>query len=474
MASYTCAGGTPPPECPPALWFHKYHAYDQFVDSSKPLPNGRGEKLEAFATKDRGSYLAAIAKGVHESLRARSDPYGRWYEPFSATAAELGFRSETYTTQWRLVVGWATNPGLEIGLTLHHLLGFPYIPGSAVKGLAHRVALDEWAAQSWEILAPEHWQESAPPAISALDAALELRRIFGSFADKEELVAPATAWLALAGWRKSKIMKERLRAEKDAEGAWHLLAERLDLALEGPPTGGMIQCLDAVPSRASISSGNPILGVDVLTPHYKRDDQGVIQDLADTCEPNPLKFLCVEPDVTFELRIRDRRQPNGSPDLDRVRRWLDSGLRERGIGAKTTAGYGYFVGADEVGGPPDERPPTAAGGGLRSAAPPARQPARESIQADPVDAAMRHIGTDTGKLSELLDELIQGRLPHGLTSEDHPALAARIRASPYFGTTITAWAQPQKQLSKPKQWQKAQWVLLAAAKHGNDQEGGAS
>jgi len=48
---------------------------------------------------------------------------------------------ETHTTQitgkvlWRLVVGLGAGSVLETSMTLHHILGVPYIPGSALKGV---------------------------------------------------------------------------------------------------------------------------------------------------------------------------------------------------------------------------------------------------------------------------------------------------------------------------------------------------
>lgn len=57
--------------------------------------------------------------------------YKRWR---SATAA---MQAEHFAaaTQWRMVVGLGGETVLETDLTLHHLYGVPFIPGSALKGL---------------------------------------------------------------------------------------------------------------------------------------------------------------------------------------------------------------------------------------------------------------------------------------------------------------------------------------------------
>lgn len=43
-------------------------------------------------------------------------------------------------TESRLIVGLGAKGALEVGITLHHLYGFPYIPSSAVKGICRAFA----------------------------------------------------------------------------------------------------------------------------------------------------------------------------------------------------------------------------------------------------------------------------------------------------------------------------------------------
>jgi CRISPR-associated protein Cmr6 len=49
----------------------------------------------------------------------------------------------TATTAWRMVVGLGGETVLETDLTLHHLYGIPFIPGSALKGLTRAYATGE-------------------------------------------------------------------------------------------------------------------------------------------------------------------------------------------------------------------------------------------------------------------------------------------------------------------------------------------
>src|SRR5258708_15721203 len=46
-------------------------------------------------------------------------------------------------TDWRMVVGLGGETVLETDLTLHHLYGIPYIPGSALKGLTRAYVTGE-------------------------------------------------------------------------------------------------------------------------------------------------------------------------------------------------------------------------------------------------------------------------------------------------------------------------------------------
>lgn len=52
------------------------------------------------------------------------------------------FRVIEAETDWRLIVGMGSGHVQETGMTLHHIYGIPYIPGSAIKGVLHHWARD--------------------------------------------------------------------------------------------------------------------------------------------------------------------------------------------------------------------------------------------------------------------------------------------------------------------------------------------
>lgn len=95
---------------------------------------------------------------------------------------------------------------------------------------------------------------------------------------------------------------------------------------------------DAIPRQA------PKLELDIMNPHYPKYYQGG-EWPTDSQSPVPVYFLTVASGTEFRFAVGWRGEVN-----DEARRlralaqdWLIKGLTELGAGAKTSAGYGYFV-----------------------------------------------------------------------------------------------------------------------------------
>ena len=114
----------------PSLIYHKWQGYDRFAEERR-----NNKELKAFATDHQKDYLKDIIKYVHKAKEKQSG----WIHNYLSYLTDLGNTIIFYSfcTNWRLVVGMGTNPTLETGIQLHHLYGFPYIPGSSVKGMLH-------------------------------------------------------------------------------------------------------------------------------------------------------------------------------------------------------------------------------------------------------------------------------------------------------------------------------------------------
>lgn len=114
-----------------------------------------------------------------------------------------------------------------------------------------------------------------------------------------------------------------------------------------PTAAGLVDVLDAIPVPAS---GKNWIEVDVMNPHYpdwyqqKKDKQGKALPPSDNQSPNPIFFLTVAPGVEFEFALLCRTRTNEAKNaLNKAKAWLIEGLKTLGAGAKTAAGYGYFV-----------------------------------------------------------------------------------------------------------------------------------
>ncbi len=78
----------------------------------------------------------AMRGAVGKSLELYRLAYDNWYECISTTKNEGIFKDGTFRTDGRMIIGLGGDNVLETGLSLQHTFGAPFIPGSALKGLA--------------------------------------------------------------------------------------------------------------------------------------------------------------------------------------------------------------------------------------------------------------------------------------------------------------------------------------------------
>lgn len=205
-------------------------------------------------------------------------------------------RSSTFVAALggRLLINMAGGVMENSGLSLDRITGLPYIPGTAVKGVTRHTAL-------WEIRRETNLIKQQ----QILRAALA---VFG-FAPND--LARNGDFLWAVGGNQSQ----------------------LDAARVGFNTGtykGLCSFLAAHPS----STENLRIVAEVLTPHFNN-------------RPQPIFFPAVEAGSEFGFAIIGQRLPHLQDLrlaglLDVAKRWLQIGLTESGIGAKTGAGYGWF------------------------------------------------------------------------------------------------------------------------------------
>ena len=200
----------------------------------------------------------------------------------------------------RLLVNMAGSVLENAGISLEFACGVPVIPGSAVKGLVRRYAL-----ALLEETPDEQKQELFDLMI----------RVFGC-----------------------------IEADFESKGFRFGDLSHLKDVVEFPPENarkriGGVCFLQAVPGK------NPSLCADVLTPHHMKYMSGGTPNPSDDENPVPNFFPAVKADgktaYYFALYSQDAEL------LKCAGKWLTESLRFFAIGAKGSAGYGYFEVCDE-------------------------------------------------------------------------------------------------------------------------------
>lgn len=203
----------------------------------------------------------------------------------------------TFNTDGRLIIGIGGASVFEVGITLHHIYGIPYIPASAIKGLC----------RSWIILNEFDGNEA-----KALNDKL--------FCD---LFGCPSEW------------KDK---EKRIHKSWYELHKKSDK--DSGDKQGNIFFFDAFPTVG------PKLEEDVMNVHYPKYYQGESAP-TDFQSPNPISFMAVANATPFQFVLAVKNNPE-KPEisftelLSKAENLLSEALTSHGIGAKTAVGYGFF------------------------------------------------------------------------------------------------------------------------------------
>jgi len=191
---------------------------------------------------------------------------------------------QKFQTKNEMIIGFGTESVYETGMTLHHIFGISYIPGQALKGVVRNY-------------------------------------IIGNFFEKKE----------------EDALKDELFCYifGSSDGAFYQTA-----------TEGNVMFFDAYPITP------PTIKVDILNPHYEPYYSDIKNEQwpVDTYSPLPVFFLTVKKDVSFQIllvgkkdkQVKQFKTKLGKEGnvLDLVYENLKNALKENGIGAKTSVGYG--------------------------------------------------------------------------------------------------------------------------------------
>jgi len=272
--------------------------FDRFVPDLKSNDQAKRDALNAvIATRHDSALLKALAERW-QALTHQADHF------------ELN-------TDWRLVTGVGRNTPYEVGFAFDHY-GFATLPGSSVKGIAR--AYGFWSiAKALGLKRSQNKHKNKP-----LESLVKLLETV-SAANQD---AYATAFRAA-----DPIFKDISAANLLLIWRFHQIFGNTDLA-------GRAIFYDAIPLD------DPKLVLDVMNPHYPKYYQGS-EPPTNWQSPIPILFLTVDKGVRFGFAIGWQPAVPGDPaqaDLRTLAKaWLWGGLTELGAGAKTSAGYGFFI-----------------------------------------------------------------------------------------------------------------------------------
>lgn len=240
------------------------------------------ENDENQKKSERIDFFKSIEAPFNQELVSAN--YKRW----QAIVQSLP-HAQTFTTspEWRIVVGLGRSSVLETSMMLDRITGIPLIPGSALKGLA----------ASYALLC----------VLGKTNRIDEVEKIYEQF-----------------------ISEEIDQLPENFEDFIKIFGHQ--------GTVGKVIFLDAVPTKA------PMIKPDVMNNHYPEyySDPNGTQFPTPYQNPVPIYFLTLEgSQFAFAIAGQDN-QPQTQSLVQQAQQWLQAGLSDLGIGAKTAAGYGYF------------------------------------------------------------------------------------------------------------------------------------
>ncbi len=236
------------------------------------------------------------------------------------------------TVDWRLAVGLGADHPLENGFTFHRVYGVPYLPGSALKGLARawrfaRIAEECGIGPLWDPDRVKAIRKDKKNNLTPLDA---LEEVLGA-PDEGDVAEVART----AVTRVPEDLRKPLES-LDWTGVWEK-ARDFRLAFGSAAVRGRVCFTDALPDDPDGTALR--FHLDVVTPHYgPYYGGGGDKPPADWYSPVPSNFLTVGAGSPFAFVLYG---PDGHL-VDRAAGWLREALAW-GAGGKVSAGYGAMT-----------------------------------------------------------------------------------------------------------------------------------
>ncbi len=269
--------------------------------------------------------VKAFEAFLNNLIRGGLDEYERYFEAYTDFVGSIPKpQLIRLITRSRLVVGLGDESVYETSIRLHRNYGVPYIPGSALKGVAKHYGIISLTKQMAKNAA-EDFFKLAKKVQEALEAPAK--------DENDERTV-------------EKVVREKLNTSTTDDVANEIKVLRKIFGTQ--KREGCVIFFDAFPTPEQLSE-KPILELDIMNPHYQPYYQhGEIP--GDWHDPRPILFLTVPAGIEFQFAIAlsmaslmDKERKNETHKiLEKTKLLVQSALKELGVGAKTAIGYGRF------------------------------------------------------------------------------------------------------------------------------------
>jgi len=258
------------------------------------------------------------------------------------TYVKAGFEEIKLKTGYRLAVGLGLPSFFENGLTLHHIYGTPYIPGSSVKGLVRFVFLSEifgiFPFEGDELKKLPHFELKTNQTQKGNED--EIAFLFRSLAKIDKALTESENFDEFL-----KKVKDRIENPKkeELENFYYLFKELFGNLYYR----GRVIFADAFATEWKFKT-------DIMNPHFKEYYGSTDEDrkkkglylVGDWHNPTPIQFLVVE-DAVFHFLFKVEKETFIHKKWkinirNLLREMLTEGLFLLGIGGKKGKGYGWF------------------------------------------------------------------------------------------------------------------------------------
>jgi len=283
--------------------------------------------------ENKGKYLEFVVREFNEFISETNiqNSLIKRHESTIKILLEQGYKKETFlsTLQWRMVIGLGASHPQETSMTLHHIYGIPYIPGSAIKGATRHYKIWQIFEEIFNDPSEDDFKQ-----IHCLEKLLENADLTNKDESKRDDRLNFEEFK-----KKFKVKKKKDDETIDvfpSKKLFEFLTTKQDKIIEFQKIFGTQKKKGELIFFDAYPVGDINLKLDVMTPHYgPYYSEG--KPPADYHSPNPIKFLTVEKTkFRFSLVSKDKNL------LEKTKDWLMVSLKNFGIGAKTSIGYGYF------------------------------------------------------------------------------------------------------------------------------------